>query len=54
MTMHFDSVEQVNNIDFFTKPEGKMMPISDGKLKILDGYFPRHAERPKTFYDLIR
>ena len=53
MIMHFDSLEQVNNIDFFTKPEGQMMPISKGKLKILEGYNPRDAERPKTFEEII-
>lgn len=53
MVMHFDSAQKINNIDFFTKPEGRMLPLHEGKVKFLAGYNPRFAAKPLRLEDIF-
>ncbi|MDQ3142352.1 MAG: hypothetical protein M3Q56_08930 [Bacteroidota bacterium] len=54
MKIRFNENEQIDKIDFYTKPEGNMLPLSDGKLKFLDGYLPRKEEKPLSFLDILK
>lgn len=54
MRFFFNLDEKIDHIDFYTKPKGNMLPLQQGKKKILEGYLPRDKEKPQSLEDIIR
>lgn len=53
MRVYFGESQKVNTIHFYTKPEGNMIPVDQGKDKRLDGYFSRSSERPQSLEAIL-
>ncbi len=53
MKIDFDTLEKINVIHFYNKPDGKLIPVNEGKSKRLDGFLSRSLEKPKSFDDLF-
>jgi lipopolysaccharide export system protein LptA len=54
MRFFFNAEEKVDHIDFYTTPKGNMLPIQDGKTKILEGYQLHDERRPKSLEEIIK
>ena len=53
MNIQFNEQQKIHLIDFYTKPQGMMIPIQDGKKKYLEGYALYNRLKPKNFEDLF-
>lgn len=54
MRINFLQNQKIDNIHFYTKPTGNLMPTNSGKDKRLEGFAPRSSEKPLTFEDLFQ
>lgn len=54
MKIVFNDAEKIDKIHFYTKPEGKMVPVKDGKLKFLDGFKNRSNIKPTSLQDILK
>ncbi|MBK8243482.1 MAG: hypothetical protein IPK88_08650 [Saprospiraceae bacterium] len=54
MKIVFNDAEKIDKIHFYTKPEGKMVPVKDGKLKFLDGFENRSNTKPTSLQDILK
>ncbi|MEP7195169.1 MAG: OstA-like protein [Saprospiraceae bacterium] len=53
MRIDFLDNEKIDLIHFYSKPEGNLLPISQGKEKRLEGFLSRSKEKPLNFLDLF-
>lgn len=54
MKFNFTSDKKIEFIDFFTKPQGQILPLSEGRKKFLEGYNPRYDEKPASLEEIIK
>ncbi|MBK8954685.1 MAG: hypothetical protein IPM34_03905 [Saprospiraceae bacterium] len=54
MKFQFNEDKKVDFIDFFIKPQGQILPLSEGKKKFLEGYSPRYQEKPESLEAIIK
>lgn len=54
MKLFFNEEKKIDFIDFFNKPKGIIMPLSEGRSKFLEGYFPRYDEQPMSLEEIIQ
>ncbi|MBK7812787.1 MAG: hypothetical protein IPI50_16430 [Saprospiraceae bacterium] len=53
MRIYFMDDQKIDKIHFYTTPEGNMLPIAEGKSKILEGYLSRFNERPTSLDSIL-
>ncbi|MCC6814889.1 MAG: hypothetical protein IT267_00590 [Saprospiraceae bacterium] len=53
MQIDFFEDQKIDKIHFYTKPEGNMIPVYQGKDKRLEGFNQRTQEQPKNFEELF-
>ena len=54
MRINFLKNRKIDNIHFYTKPTGNLIPTGSGKDKRLEGFATRSSEKPLTFEDLFQ
>jgi len=54
MKFVFNDDKKIDYIDFFTKPEGDILPFHAGRQKFIEGYKPRYEERPESLKAIIQ
>lgn len=54
MNLHFTPDQKVSHIDFYIKPSGQLLPVQDGKSKVLEGFRPRLNEKPISLKQIIQ
>ncbi len=54
MKFIFSGDKKIDYIDFFTKPEGDILPFQQGRIKTIDGYKPRYEEKPDSLEEITK
>ncbi|MBK9106991.1 MAG: hypothetical protein IPM92_01075 [Saprospiraceae bacterium] len=54
MKFNFTSDKKIDYIDFFIKPQGQILPLSEGRKKFLEGHHPRYDEKPESLDDILK